>query len=106
MLQSMGLQRVGHNLATEPTRLLRPWDSPGKNTGVGCISFSRITTTTTFKHVGVSIMSSYCSIPCQLQPGKRQQLYHGAGKMGEFLISLCPLVWFIILFKILLTTDD
>ena len=20
----------------EPTRLLRPWDSPGKNTGVGC----------------------------------------------------------------------
>ena len=21
---------------TEPTRLPRPWDSPGKNTGVGC----------------------------------------------------------------------
>ena len=21
---------------TEPSRLLRPWDSPGKNTGVGC----------------------------------------------------------------------
>ena len=20
----------------QPTRLLRPWDSPGKNTGVGC----------------------------------------------------------------------
>ena len=24
----------------QPTRLLCPWDSPGKNTGVGCISFS------------------------------------------------------------------
>ena len=24
----------------QPTRLLHPWDSPGKNTGVGCISFS------------------------------------------------------------------
>ena len=25
----------------KPTSLLCPWDSPGKNTGVGCISFSR-----------------------------------------------------------------
>ena len=24
----------------KPTRLRHPWDSPGKNTGVGCISFS------------------------------------------------------------------
>ena len=24
----------------QPIRLPRPWDSPGKNTGVGCISFS------------------------------------------------------------------
>ena len=65
MLQSMGSQRVRHDLATEqqqqwiaacccccwvdsvvsdsvrphsrqPTRHPRPWDSPGKNTGVGC----------------------------------------------------------------------
>ena len=42
-----GSQRVGHNWVTfiplhcddmEPTRLLCPWDSPGKNTGVGCHS--------------------------------------------------------------------
>ena len=50
----MKLQRVGHNLATaaaakslqlcptvrphrqQPTRPLCPWDSPGKNPGVGC----------------------------------------------------------------------
>ena len=24
----------------QPTRLLRPWDSPGKNTGVGCHFFN------------------------------------------------------------------
>ena len=24
-----------HSLALQPTRLLRPWDSPGKSTGVG-----------------------------------------------------------------------
>ena len=49
-LQSMRLLRVGHNGAIslllftfmhwrrkwQPTRLPRPWDSPGKNTGVGC----------------------------------------------------------------------
>ena len=49
-LQSMGLLRVGYDWATslsiftfmhwrrkwQPTRLPHPWDSPGKNTGVGC----------------------------------------------------------------------
>ena len=28
-------QSVGHH-GLEPTGLLCPWDSPGKNTGVGC----------------------------------------------------------------------
>ena len=36
MLQFMGSQRVGHDscpvVCTESARLLRPWDSPGKNT--------------------------------------------------------------------------
>ena len=38
-LQSMGLQRIDWATKptwTEPTRLLCPGDSPGKNTGVGC----------------------------------------------------------------------
>ena len=26
----------------QPTRLPRPWDSPGKNTGMGSISFSNV----------------------------------------------------------------
>ena len=29
---------------TEPTRLLHPWDSPGKSTGVGCHSLLQIPT--------------------------------------------------------------
>ena len=42
-LQSMGSKRVGHE---EPTRLLCPWDFPGKNTGVGChLLFQRIFST-------------------------------------------------------------
>ena len=28
----------------QPTRLLRPWDFPGKSTGVGCIAFSMFLT--------------------------------------------------------------
>ena len=47
-LQSMGSLGVGYDLSDlaaadsvrphrwQPTRLPRPWDSPGKNTGVGC----------------------------------------------------------------------
>ena len=30
----------------QPTRLPRPWDSPGKNTGVGCHFLLRVTATT------------------------------------------------------------
>ena len=33
-LQSVSDSVRPHGL--QPTRLLRPWDSPGKNTGVGC----------------------------------------------------------------------
>ena len=32
---------------TAPTRLLRPWNFPGKNTGVGCRAFSRYADDTT-----------------------------------------------------------
>src|SRR5574337_921298 len=39
-VQSMGSLRVGHDSVRphrrQPTRPRRPWDSPGKNTGVGC----------------------------------------------------------------------
>ena len=43
-LQSMGSQRIGHDLAhmcaLQPTRLLHPWDSPGKVLEWGAIAFS------------------------------------------------------------------
>ena len=35
----------------QPARLLRPWDSPGKNTGVGAISFSNACMLSCFSRV-------------------------------------------------------
>ena len=34
---------------TQPTRLLRPWDSPGKSTGVGCHCLLQTTTLMSIK---------------------------------------------------------
>ena len=51
----------------EPARLLCPWDSPGKITGVGAISSSR----------GSSPPRDHAHIPCVPYTG-RQTLYHGA----------------------------
>ena len=49
MLQFMGSKRVGHDWGTElnstetrPTRLLCPWNSPGKNIGVGSHSLLQV----------------------------------------------------------------
>ena len=35
-VKSFSRVRLFATRGLEPTRLLRPWDSPGKNTGVGC----------------------------------------------------------------------
>ena len=45
----------------QPTRLLCPWDSLGKNAGVGCHSFSNIQTRST--HLG-SLDLQLASSPC------------------------------------------
>ena len=38
-LVSKSCPTLGDPMKWEPTRLLCPWDSPGKNTGVGCHFF-------------------------------------------------------------------
>ena len=62
----------------EPTRLLCPWDSPGKNTGVGChaVPFSRESSQhrdwiriSCISHIGKQIL--YC-LSHQGKPGSRQ----------------------------------
>ena len=34
--ESLSRVRLGATHGLQPTRLLRPWDFPGKSTGVGC----------------------------------------------------------------------
>ena len=36
MLQSLGSQRVGHDLVTEQQQQLRQWTEPGERAGPGC----------------------------------------------------------------------
>jgi len=47
----------------QPTRLCRPWDSPGRNTGVGCHSFS-----SAWKWKWSRSVMSDSSLPHGLQP--------------------------------------
>ena len=42
----------------QPTRLLHPWDSPGKSTGEGCTAFSRNGRLTVLKTTKMVLMSS------------------------------------------------
>ena len=46
----------------QPTRLLRPWDFPGKSTGVGCIAFSD-TLLDPYLKVLLFVLSSSLSVP-------------------------------------------
>ena len=110
-LQSMGSQRVGHDWATslslssvqfscsvlsdssrphgpQPTRLLCPWDFPGKSTGVGChhllliigIRVLQLTISTTkfymrlsfsFKNSGIIIYSRLIFFPHPTSEARR-----------------------------------
>ena len=51
----------------QPTRLARPWDSPGKNTGVGCHFLLRCRRVKTESEVAQSCPTPsdpmYCSLP-------------------------------------------
>ena len=45
----------------QPIRLPRPWDSPGKNTGVGCISFSNLY----IRYIHIIYTCVVCMLSCQ-----------------------------------------
>ena len=57
-----------------PTRILCPWDFPGKNTGVGCISFSRAIFPSQASNLRLLLV--------------RQIPYHWA-TWDQFLLSIC-----------------
>ena len=47
----------------QPTRLPRPWDSPGKNTGVGCHFLLPMLPTTQFKNLLSDVMKLEARLP-------------------------------------------
>ena len=70
-----------------PARLFCPWDSPGKYTGVGCISFSR----------GSSWPKDQTQVSCIYYLG-RQTLYHWAtwslsDEPAVYLLKYLPFLW-------------
>ena len=52
----------------QPTRLLRPWDSPGKNTGVGCHFFLQCMKVKSESEVALSCPTLSDPMDCSL-PG-------------------------------------
>ena len=57
-------------LQLQPTRLLSPWDSPGKNTGVGCAFLQGIFTTQGSNLCLMSLMQSQVGSLPLAAPGK------------------------------------
>ena len=60
----------------QPTSLLRPWDSPGKSTGVGCHRLLRCHCYSPFIHGSVSlsqVLSKQCSLATS---GGRCTIFH------------------------------
>ena len=62
----------------QPTRLLRPWDSPGKNTGVGCHFFLQCMKVESESEVPQSCLTLIDSMDCSL-PGSS---IHGIFQAG------------------------
>ena len=52
----------------QPARLLRPWDSPGKNTGVGCQCFLQCMKVKSESEVAQSCPTLHAPMDCSL-PG-------------------------------------
>ena len=75
----------------QPSRLPLPWDSPGKNTGVGCISFSNA-----WKwKVKVKLLSCLTQRPHGLQPTRLLRPWDFPGKStGMGCHCLVSLVYF------------
>ena len=51
----------------QPTRLLHPWDSPGKNTGVGCHFFFQCMKVKSENEVAQSCLTLSDPMDCSLQ---------------------------------------
>ena len=68
----------------QPTRLPRPWDSPGKNTGVGCHFFFQC-----MKVKSESEVTQSCLLPLQLF-NHALSSKHSSNTSPAILSSCCP----------------
>ena len=60
----------------QPTRLLHPWDFPGKSTGVGCHCLLRLCTWSKGKRVGLTRYQSFAFVIGLLLCGVRTAMLH------------------------------
>ena len=62
----------------QPTRLPCPWDSPGKNTGVGCHFLLQCMKVKSASEVAWSCLTLSDPMDCSL-PGSSHGIFHGSG---------------------------
>ena len=60
----------------QPTRLLRPWDSPGKNTGVGCHFLLQCMKVDSESEVSQSCLTLSDPIDCSLPSSSIHGIFH------------------------------
>ena len=85
----------------QPTRLPRPWDSPGKNTGVGCHFLLQCMKVKTESEVGQSCPTLSDPMDCSrpgssvhgIFPGKNTGVPHCTWNPLDHRSNLCPLHW-------------
>ena len=77
----------------QPTRLPRPWDSPGKNTGVGChflLQCMKVKSESEFAQSCLTLCNSMnCSLPGSSTHGIFQEYWSGVPLAGHNMEGKC-----------------
>ena len=73
----------------QPTRLLRPWDSPGKNTGVGCHFLLQYMKVKSESEVAQSCPTPSDSMDCSLPGSSVHGIFQARGGCHCLLRNIC-----------------
>ena len=78
----------------QPTRLPRPWDSPGKNTGVGCHFLLQCTKVKSESEVAQSCMALSDPMDCSLPGSSVHGIFQARVlEWGAIAFSVLPLIY-------------
>ena len=78
----------------QPTRLSRPWDSPGKNTGVGCHFFLQYMKVKSESEVAQSCPTLRDPMDCSPPSSSVHGIFQASVlEWGAIAFSVYPLVW-------------